>query len=32
MAIPNLISLLLLSGTVFQLTRRYDFGKARSSD
>ncbi|MFM9041069.1 MAG: alanine/glycine:cation symporter family protein [Vulcanococcus sp.] len=30
MAIPNLISLLLLSGTVFQLTRSYDF-KARSS-
>ncbi|MGA0022557.1 MAG: alanine/glycine:cation symporter family protein, partial [Vulcanococcus sp.] len=29
MAIPNLISLLLLSGTVFQLTRRYDFSAAR---
>jgi AGCS family alanine or glycine:cation symporter len=25
MAIPNLISLLLLSGTVFQLTRQYKF-------
>lgn len=30
MAIPNLISLLLLSGTVFQLTRSYDF-KANGS-
>ncbi len=26
MAIPNLIALLLLSGTVFQLTRKYKFG------
>jgi Na+/alanine symporter len=25
MAIPNLIGLLLLSGTVFRLTRDYDF-------
>jgi len=32
MAIPNLISLLLLSGTVFQLTRRYDFSAARFRD
>ena len=29
MAIPNLISLLLLSGTVFQLTRQYNFNAAR---
>ncbi len=28
MAIPNLIGLLLLSGTVFQLTRRYNFEPA----
>jgi len=28
MAIPNLIGLLLLSGTVFRLTRQYDFNKA----
>ena len=32
MAIPNLISLLLLSGTAFQLTRRYDFSAARFRD
>ena len=32
MAIPNLISLLLLSGTVFKLTRRYDFSAARFRD
>jgi AGCS family alanine or glycine:cation symporter len=31
MAIPNLISLLLLSGTAFQLTRRYDFSVDRSA-
>ena len=31
MAIPNLIGLLLLSGTVFRLTRAYRFdGEARS--
>ena len=27
MALPNLVALLLLSGTVFKLTRNYDFGK-----
>ena len=27
MALPNLVALLLLSGTVFRLTRNYDFGK-----
>ena len=33
MAIPNLIALLLLSGTVFELTRRYRFpAAAESSD
>jgi len=33
MAIPNLIALLLLSGTVFELTRRYRFPDAvESSD
>jgi AGCS family alanine or glycine:cation symporter len=31
MAIPNLISLLLLSGTVFQLTRQYNFGVKKTS-
>ena len=27
MALPNLVALLLLSGTVFRLTKNYDFGK-----
>ena len=27
MALPNLVALLMLSGTVFKLTRNYDFGK-----
>ena len=30
MVIPNLIGVLLLSGTVFRLTRQYDFGATRS--
>ncbi|MCP9890972.1 alanine:cation symporter family protein [Cyanobium sp. Aljojuca 7D2] len=29
MVIPNLIGVLLLSGTVFRLTRQYDFGASR---
>jgi AGCS family alanine or glycine:cation symporter len=29
MAIPNLIGLLLLSGTVFRLTREYSFKEAQ---
>jgi AGCS family alanine or glycine:cation symporter len=32
MAIPNLIGLLLLSGTVFRITRSYNFEAAQSSD
>jgi len=32
MALPNLIALLLLSATVFRLTRSYDFQSARSRD
>lgn len=31
MAIPNLFALLLLSGTVFELTRRYHFPDAAES-
>jgi AGCS family alanine or glycine:cation symporter len=31
MAIPNLIGLLLLSGTVFRLTREYDFQASKSA-